>query len=64
LTYFISLSYKELARPRNRWENNIKMHIILNLSVQSGLIWLRMGFRDEICGGYDDSLGRAGVGGN
>jgi len=33
------------------------MHLVLGLRVRTGLIWLKMVFRLELCEDYDDSLG-------
>jgi len=33
------------------------MHLVLGLRVRTGLIWLKMVFRDELCEDYYDSLG-------
>jgi len=33
------------------------MHFVLGITARTGLIWLRVGFRDELYEDYDDSLG-------
>jgi hypothetical protein len=36
-------SRRPLGRPRNRWEDNIKMNLKSGGRVRTGFIWLRIG---------------------